>query len=223
VSPIRLFCGYDGREAVGFHVFVASVLEYVSKPVAIHALDSKGLPQGSNAFTFSRFLVPWLCGFEGHAIFLDGSDMLMRADIAELDALFDPRFAVQVVQHPNYRTRHPIKYMGTSMQCPNMSYPRKNWASVMLMNCGHEAWAGMSPDVLERCAGVPLLQLEGVGLGGHIGALPNEWNRLVDEGQPVDGAKVLHFTAGIPAFPRYASTPGAELWLATRDQMLEAA
>jgi hypothetical protein len=86
----RLFAGYDAREAIGFHVFVASVLERASVPVAVHALDDKGLPVGSNAFTFSRFLVPWLCGFQGRAIFADGSDMLMQADIAELDASVRP-------------------------------------------------------------------------------------------------------------------------------------
>jgi hypothetical protein len=42
----------------------------------------------------SRFLVPWLCNFKGHAIFADGSDMICLADIAELDSLFDPSKAV---------------------------------------------------------------------------------------------------------------------------------
>lgn len=219
---ISLFCGFDEREQIGWHVFVASVLARTSEPVAIHRLDSCGLPQGSNAFTLSRFLVPFLTEYKGRAIFADAADMLMLADIAELDALFDESKAVQVVQHPTYSTRHKIKYIGTSMQCPNMDYTRKNWASLMLLNCEHQAWRGVDPLTLEPCSIKATLQFDGVP-DDAIGALPNEWNRIVDEGQPVEGAKMLHFTAGIPAFPHYAKTPGADLWFAERDRMLEIA
>lgn len=219
---IHLFCGFDAREAIGFHVFVASVMERASVPVAIRPLDSKGLPQGTNAFTYSRFLVPWLCGFQGHAIYADASDMVMLADVAELDALFDPTFAVQVVQHPNYNTKHRQKYMGTSMQCPNRDYAKKNWSSVMLLNCEHSYWRPLDPQTLEKVAALSLLQFGGMK-PAEIGSLPNEWNRLVDEGHPVEGAKLLHFTAGIPAFPHYANTPGAAHWFAERDRMMEIA
>lgn len=218
---IRLFVGYDSREAIGFHVFVASVLEHASVPVAIHALDSKGMPAGSNAFTYSRFLVPWLCGFKGHAIFLDGSDMLMLSDIAELDALFDPAFAVQVVKHAKYTTTHPIKYRGTSMQCPNRDYARKNWASGMVINCEHGAHK-MWPGGVKSNAGVGTLQFDWLP-DNEIGSLPSRWNVLADEGQETEGAAVLHWTAGIPAFPHYKNAPGAALWHAAREQMLEVA
>ena len=208
---IHAFLGYDSREAIGFHVFVHSLLKRASAPVAIHALTDSGMPVGTNAFTFSRFLVPWLMGFEGHAVFMDASDMLMREDVAELDYLFDPAFAVQVVQHPNYSTRHKIKYIGTSMQCPNRDYSRKNWASVMLMNCAHPYWRLFTPETLDAMDRMSMLQFG--GLKPHeIGALPPEWNRLVDEGHPVDDAKVLHFTAGIPAFHHYKDAPGAQWW-----------
>jgi hypothetical protein len=241
---IRLFAGYDAREAIGFHVFVASVLEHASVPVAIHALDDKGLPHGSNAFTYSRFLVPWLCGYDGHAIFADGSDMLMLADIAELDELFDPSLAVQVVQHPNYLTQHPRKYVGTRMECENRNYARKNWASLMLLNCAHPYWRSLEPRTLERFAGLSLLQFGGLRLGepqsrvagtsivpvrlqrsnhyrAEVGALPDAWNRLCDEGQPVEGAKLLHWTAGIPAFSHYQAAPGADRWYAAHKRVHE--
>jgi hypothetical protein len=166
-----------------------------------------GLPEGSNAFTVSRFLVPWLCGFKGHAIFCDASDMLMLGDVAELDALFDPAYAVQVVKHPDYKTRHKTKYRGTSMECPNMDYPRKNWASVMLINCEHPAWAAANPEVLGMVNPVEVLGLEWTK---SVEDLPPEWNCLVDEGQPA--GKLLHWTAGIPGFTAYHDAPYAELW-----------
>ncbi|MGQ3178075.1 MAG: hypothetical protein ACT6SC_10810, partial [Blastomonas fulva] len=137
---INLFCGFDQREAIGFHVFCASVIKRASVPVRIVPMTAMGLTGGSNSFTLSRFLVPHLMGFEGRAIFADACDMLLLADLAELDSLFDPSFAVQVVKHPAYVSEHERKYIGTEMECDQTNYPRKNWASLMLMNCGHPSW-----------------------------------------------------------------------------------
>jgi hypothetical protein len=95
----------------------------------------------------------------------------------------------------------------------------------MLMNCAHPHWQSFHPDAIRTATDLaPMAVLQLCGLADReIGALPDAWNRLVDEGQPADGAKLLHFTAGIPAFPHYAKTPGAEHWFATRDRMLEIA
>lgn len=207
---IYVFCGYDERESIGFAVFCHSLIVRSTQPLAIIPLSSRGLPEGTNSFTMSRFLVPYLMGYQGRAIFCDSSDMLMQGDIAELDALFDDRYAVQVVKHPDYKTRHKTKYRGTSMECPNSDYPRKNWASVMLMNCAHPAWSSATPERLASGKPVDMLKLE--YCGDYIGSLPDEWNRLVDEGHPIEGAKILHWTAGIPAFEAYADAPGSYLW-----------
>jgi hypothetical protein len=177
-----------------------------------------GLPTGSNDFTLSRFLVPYLMNYEGHAIFCDASDMVMLADVSELDNLFDEGSAVQVVKHPEYQTRHKTKYRGTSMECPNSVYSRKNWASVMLINCGHPAWRGIGPDTLPKIGHLPSLQLRNCP-DNVIGELPDAWNRLVDEGHSIDGAKVLHWTAGIPAFEAYTDAPGADIWNRERLRM----
>lgn len=216
---IHLFCGHDPREAIGFHVFLSSVIQHASEPVAIHPLGASTMPTGSNDFTLSRFLVPWLMGFKGRAIFADASDMLMLGDIAELDRLFDESKAVQVVKH-DYKTRNPIKYLGTSLQCPNRDYHRKNWASLMLINCEHPAWQGMTPHVVEAARPLDLLQLSFIP-DEAVGELPSEWNAIVDEGQ-AEG-KLNHWTAGIPAFPHYKNAPGADKWRARLDTLLEVA
>lgn len=217
---IKLFCGYEPREALGFHVFTHSVLRHASKPVSLTPLNSRGMPYGTNEFTYSRFLVPWLCGFQGHAIFADASDMLMLDDIAELDNLFDSRYAVQVVQRRDYETQNPVKYRGTSMECKNRNYPRKNWASLMIFNCKHIAWNGLNPVTIQRLANVGLLQLDFL-VDTEIGRLPASWNVIVDEGDPVKGAQILHWTAGIPAFPEYARAPGAEHWFDAHREMVK--
>lgn len=208
---IRLFTGYDAREAIGWHVFTHSLLKHARQPVQVAALAHCGLPEGSNAFTYSRFLVPYLCGYDGWAIFMDGADMLMRADIGELWAQRGGAKALYVVKHPTYKTQHPQKYVGSSMQCPNRSYERKNWASVMLVNCAHAAWRDLDLQSIEQHADVRLLQLR-YWADDAIGELAPEWNVLADEGQPIDGAKVLHWTAGIPGIPAYRNSPGAAEW-----------
>lgn len=217
---IRVFTGYDERESPGFHVFASSLIKHWTKPVAIHPLSSLGLPEGSNTFTLSRFLVPWLCNFRGHAIFVDACDMMMLADIVELDSLFDKQYAVQVVKHDEYVSQHARKYVGTEMECAQTNYPRKNWASVMVINCEHSAWFGLTPAAIELKSPMQLLQFQ--DLHDHeIGALPPEWNVLVDEGQELHGAKILHWTAGIPTFKHYKDARASKQWHIQFDSMTQ--
>lgn len=208
---LRLFCGYDEREREGYETFVSSVRRRTAESIDFTKIDECGLGQrGTNAFTYSRFLVPYFCGFRGMAIFCDASDQIMLADVKELTDLFDDRYAVQVVKHPKYDTKHPIKYVGTEMECPNVNYSRKNWASVFICNASHPAWYRMV-NRIEPLSLRDMLQFKWLE-DEQIGELPDEWNRLVDEGQPVEGAKIVHYTAGSPMFPHYANTPCAELW-----------
>jgi hypothetical protein len=216
---IRLFCGFDAREAIGWQVFASSVLRHTRNIVQMTPLASAGVREGSNAFTNSRFLVPHFCGFEGMAIFADASDMLLLADLSELAYHFNPKYALQVVRH-SYKTRHPIKYRGTDMQCPNRDYPRKNWASLFVANCAHPAWRSMTPGTMRDMltAGANPLTLSWLS-DELIGSLPPEWNVLADEGQPIEGAKLLHWTAGIPCIREYRDSPGADLWRAELDRL----
>jgi hypothetical protein len=217
---VRLFAGYDPRETAGFHSFLHSVISRASQPLGIYPLAAEGFKEGSNAFTFSRFMVAHRCRYKGRAIFCDASDMLMLADIAELDDLFDPRYAVQVVKHPDYTSRHGRKYVGTPMECDQSNYSRKNWASVMLVNAEHAAWSEVTPQIIAASVAGKLMELRFLR-DEDIGELPPQWNVLVDEGQSHDGAKLLHWTAGIPGFDQYKDAPRADDWFAARKQMAE--
>lgn len=218
MEMIHLFAGYDPREKVGFHVFCHSVISRATRPVSITPLAQMGLGEGSNAFTLSRFLVPFLMGFKGHAIFCDASDMLCMADIAELDALFDPQYAVQVVKHADYETKNPMKYVGTPMECVNRDYSRKNWASVMLINAEAPEWRGMTPENLKHFRALELLQFDDIEA---IGALPGKWNCILDEGQDHEGAAILHWTAGAPFIQHYSDAPRARDWWNARYAMTD--
>lgn len=215
---IHLFCGHDQREAVGTHVFISSVLKHSSVPVSIVPLHKPMLrkafggdvAEGSNAFTMSRFLIPFLMDWRGTAIFMDGADMLLRGDIAELEALRDPYKAVQVVRH-SYQTNASRKYRGTHMESDNQDYPRKNWASVMLINCAHYAWRKMTPSVLLKGNKLEALSFSWCP-DQYIGDLPIAWNWLVDEFGVSEGAKVLHWTQGVPLFAEYSHSAHADEW-----------
>ena len=210
---LNIFCGFDQREAPGYHVFSQSVLHRSSIPVAFTPLAANGLPQGTNAFTLSRFLVPYIMGYRGRAVFADAADMICLGDVRELQDMLDAMdgmHAVMVVKH-NYNTRNPRKYVGTPMENENLDYERKNWASLMLIDCENPFWKRVNPEYLQKTTPLSMLQFKWIP-DSFIGDVPKEWNVLADEGQSITGAKILHWTAGIPAFKYYENAPGADLW-----------
>ena len=208
---IKLFCGYDTRESIGFHIFIASVLENTSTPVSFIPITKSLLNRhGTNTFTYSRFLIPSLCDHEGWAIYADASDMLCMADISELWRLKDHYKAVQVVKH-DYMTKHPRKYLGTSMEAPNENYPRKNWSSLILWNCGHFKNRILTTEYVSTKPGVDLHRFSWLD-DELIGGLHSEWNWLVGEYHHNDQAKILHYTLGMPGFAKYRQCDHSTEW-----------
>ena len=223
MTSIQLYVGFDPREAVAYHVFSQSVIENSSAPVAIHPLSlhmlkdySETHKDGSNAFIYSRFLIPHLQSYNGWAIFCDG-DMVCLGDISKLWDMRDETKAVMVVKH-NYQSKQKRKYIGTSMETHNASYPRKNWSSVMLWNCSHPSNRILTPHYVMASTGDVLHRFKHLG-DDEIGELLKEWNHLVTEQEDDAGAKLLHFTLGIPAIAHYATCDRADEWFAAHDSM----
>ena len=168
---------------------------------------------GSNGFIYSRFLVPWLCRFDGWAIYADG-DMLMRGDIAELWAERDRSKAVKCVWH-DYKTKAARKYLGAT----NEDYPRKNWSSLILWNCGHPANQALTPELVMHRPGSYLHRFE--WLANHeIGQLSKGWNWLVGEYDHNPYAQLYHYTLGTPCFKDYQKGPEAVEWIEVLRDML---
>jgi lipopolysaccharide biosynthesis glycosyltransferase len=218
MKPIPIFVGYDPREAVVYHTCANSIIRHASRPVAIIPLAlnlftdyTETHTDGSNHFIYSRFLVPHLMDYLGHAIFIDG-DMIVRADIAELWDLRDYTVDVQVVKH-DYQTRMTEKYLGAK----NENYPRKNWSSVILWNCQNPANKRLTPQFIEKATGAELHRFTWIK-DGRIGELPREWNWLPDEYGANPAAKLLHYTLGAPCFHEFATTDQADEW--HRERML---
>lgn len=184
----RVFIGYDHRQPVSYAVLEHSLIMHSrSSPMAITPLVLPTLPikrSGLTPFTFSRFLVPYLCGYEGWALFLD-IDMMARADIAELFDLCDDSNAVMV-------SKSPLRY---------------EWASLMLFNCAK--CRALTPEYVEVATGLHSI---GWAKPEEIGGLPGEWNHLVGYDDPNPDAKLVHFTQGVPAFPETQASEHGDEW-----------
>lgn len=202
---LKLFVGLDPKELVGFHVFVQSVLSRTdpNQVEIIPICRTKG--SASNTFNMHWPEIPRRCGFRGRAVFVDGSDMLCRADILELPDLLERGCDVAVVQHC-YSTKYPTKFLGQS----NEDYPRKNWMSVVVFECGNSVWRTLE----EKAKGKPASYLHRLEFlpDDRIGDLPRTWNHLVGEYPYDTEAKIAHFTIGLPCWPAYKHWDYADEW-----------
>ena len=185
---INLFIGLDSRQPLAFQVAAHSAWQYVSGPMSVTRLDLRSLPisrRGLTEFTYSRFLAPYLCDFQGVSIFLD-SDVLVRGDLAELLAypLMEPTTPVFVVQGSK----------------------KFEWASVMVFN---NAYCKMlTPAFIDN----PKLQPLSFEWAHTVGDLPKVWNHLVSYDAPNPDAKLVHFTQGIPVWPETKDCEFADEW-----------
>lgn len=219
---IRVFIGYDPREAVAFNVLAHSIQETASVPVSIvpvrlsqlkgvfkrerHALQSTD-------FSFTRFLTPYLCDYEGWSIFMD-CDMLFRDDIAKLWALRDDRFAVQCVKH-NHVPKETVKFLNATQT----KYDCKNWSSVMMFN--NARCRALTPEFVNTASGLELHQFKWLDSHDEIGDLPHGWNHLVGYDEYDPNAMNVHFTIGGPYFERYKECDYADEWFACQRSMLQ--
>lgn len=212
-DPIRIFIGFDQVEAVAYHTLCQSIIDHTTNPVSITPVKVSHLlkcflrerdAKQSNEFSFSRFLVPWMCNYEGWAIFMD-CDMLLRDDISKLWNKRDYTKAIQVVKH-DYTPKNDTKYLGNTQH----KYEKKNWSSVMLFN--NAKCDALTPKYVNTASGLELHQFKWLSDDNLIGELDKEWNHLVGEYEYNPEAKIVHFTVGGPYFHEYENCDYAEEW-----------
>lgn len=214
---IRVFIGYDPAEAVAYHVAAHSILRHASVPVSVTPLVLSQLPmtrerdpKQSTEFSFSRFLVPYLCGFHGVSVFMD-CDVLVRSDIGMMT--FERGFPVSVVKH-DYTPSTTGKFLGNAQT----RYEKKNWSSVMVFDCAKCSM--LTPEYVNTASGLELHQFKWLGDDSLIGSIDPAWNHLVGEYLPNPQAKLAHFTLGTPCFAKYAHCEFANEWFAERNLMM---
>ena len=128
---LKIFVGFDERQRVSFTTLATSIFETASRPVSVSPLVLEHLAdhsQRANALSpFQGFLVPWLCDFQGGAVFMD-ADMLLASDITELEGLISDDVAVSVV-----RSLEPYEQ-----------------TSFMLLNCSHPSHRKLTPEFIQE-------------------------------------------------------------------------
>jgi len=218
--PFPVHVGWDSREDIAYQVCRHSLQRRAGIPVNVmpirqQALRDAGLytrdadPLASTEFTYTRFFVPYLQGYKGWALFCD-CDFLWLGDIARLVALLDDRYAAMCVHH-DHRPREDWK-MDHQKQTV---YPRKNWSSMVLYNCGHPANAALTPAVVNSQTGSFLHRFQWLE-DDLIGAVPETWNWLEGWSEPPAAGhpEVVHFTRGGPWFDEWRDVAYGDLWLA---------
>ena len=217
----RVFIGYDSREAAAFSVLAHSIHARATMPVSIAPIMLSQLndtftrprdPLQSTDFSFSRFLTPYLAGYQGWAMFAD-CDMVMLKDIAELWAFRDDRYAVMCVQH-NHVPQEETKFLDEIQT----KYAYKNWSSVMLFNCAK--CTALTPEYVNTATGLQLHQFKWLEGDHMIGELPSVWNHLVGYNEPRDDAALVHYTIGGPYFEEFQDCEYARDWFEERDSMM---
>lgn len=215
MNKINYYIGYDSKQPSIAEVCKHS-MEWWIPDERLHLLKLSELqhyykrPHDQNQateFSFTRFLVPYLNNYKGWAVFCDG-DFLWVDDPDSLEQYLDPSMAVLCVQHniqPDDLT--PIK-MNNKTQ---IWYPRKNWSSLMLINCEHELVKKLTPEVVNTSLASYLHQLEWAE--DRIGSLPLQYNFLVGYYFPQGDVYAYHFTDGIPLHPGYENCEYSDLWM----------
>lgn len=217
----RIFMGHTSYQQTVFDVAKYSIERHTNdvdiKPIDRSALETLGIYtrekncNESTEFSMTRWLTPFLAGYDGWALFCD-NDVLCRTDISELFKYADPSKAVMVVKH-NYTVAEGIKLDGQRQT----NYPRKNWSSVVLWNCGHPSNRQITPDLVNSVSGLFLHRFMWLK-DEEIGELPKDWNFLVGPQSGIykdfQNAKMVHFTDGGPYFRNYQDVDFANEWLA---------
>jgi hypothetical protein len=160
----------------------------------------------STEFATSRFAIPFLT--TGWALFVD-CDIVCLTDINELFKLTDDKYAVMTVKHKQSVSANEVKMVDQA----SVYYNRKNWSSVMLINCDHEANQRLTVDDINAWPGRDLHAFKWLK-DEEIGELPLEWNYLVDVSDPAkkSEAKLLHYTLGGPWLEGWQARESDQDW-----------
>lgn len=189
MSPLRVFVGMDSRQPLAFSVCASSIFRHATKPVFVQPIGPDWIAgftrNGLTAFTFRRYLAPYLCGFEGISIFMDG-DIVVRGDVHELAsiALQDQTKAVFVAKH----------------------VARFEWPAVMVFN--NDLCRKLTPEYVNDAKTVP----QSLEWAGSVGELPKDWHSCIGYEPHNENAKLLHFTAGIACWPETKNCPNSDKW-----------
>lgn len=135
---IRVFVGTDRTQLLAVSVLEHSIKRHTSATVEVIPMLDLPVPVPKNpcnwqrtGFSFSRFCIPELAGYQGKAIYMD-ADMLVFKDIRELWSI--PFDGAKVV------IQQDVKYEDQTLRKIGAPKKRKKQCSVMLIDCKRTNW-----------------------------------------------------------------------------------
>lgn len=220
-ETLHVYIGFDTRnygQTLAYEGCKRSIEDKLNRDkynVEIHQLNLKELmkqghmyrevdPLAATEFTYTRFLVPFLNGYKGKALFCD-SDFIWTCCVSEAFDYLKPDQAVACVQH-DYTPHATVKMNGLHQT----TYPRKNWSSLMVFNCEHPSTHQLTIQAVNEQTPAWLHRMTWAK-DEEIGSIPYQYNYLVDN-YTTDDAKVYHYTDGGPWHPGYEDVQYGEHW-----------
>jgi len=219
-EPIRVFVGADESQLVPAAVLEYTIRKHAAGRVEFTTLRDLPVPMPRDpskrprtGFSFYRFMIPKLTGYQGRALYLD-CDMQVFADISELWAIpFDGQTVLCT-----YQLEPPERWKG------NKNFKPGRHLAVMMLDCSRLSWdvdeivRGLDEDrygyteLMSDLAIVPEEQIEE--------RIPVEWNSL--EHYEAETTKLVHYTQ-VPTQPwKNGENPLRELWLGAFREALAA-
>jgi hypothetical protein len=219
-EPIRVFVGADESQLVAAAVLEYSIRKHASRRVEFTTMIDLSVPMPKDpenrprtGFSFYRFMIPKLAGYQGRAIYCD-CDMQVFADMTELMEIPFDEHTVLCTNQP----APPPKWEGN----PNFK-PGRHLA-VMVLDCERLRW-----DVDEIVRGLDNGRYDYKQLMSDLVIVPEEqiaekvpveWNSL--EYFEPGKTKLIHYTV-VPTQPwKTDDNPYRELWEAEFREALAA-
>jgi len=208
-KPFNIYIGYDSthkqiEDLTKFSIESSIRSTYTQNDTTnqfmpeIKYLDYSKIPEynreyknQSTAFTYSRFLIPYLENYEGFSMFID-DDILFEKSLLPMLYYLNPDNAVACIQYPQY-AHDSVKFNGEI----NIDYPCKLWSSLMIFNNGHEDCKKLTPDVVNSWTGAQLHQFEWTD---KLSKIPEHYifTEGYDNPETKWGCSGYHYTRGGP-------------------------
>ena len=211
-EPIRVYVGADRSQQLAISVLEYSIRRHTTADVRVIPMVDLPVPRPKDprngqrtGFSFSRFCIPKLAGYEGKAIYMD-ADMLVFRDLREL-------WDIPLEGH-KVLIQKEVKHQETSTAKIGAPKKRKKQCAVMLLDCSRLDWdidqivAGLDEgryDYDQLMSDLCILPEQDVGYG-----VPFEWNSL--EHHDAD-TRLLHYTDVYTQPWTACGNPNAQLWL----------
>ena len=207
-EPVRIYVGAAESEQLAFRVLEHSIKRHTGLEVVMRTIDNRLAPTPSDVrylpytnFSYGRFAIPKLAGYQGRAVYMD-SDMIVFRDIEEL-----------------WNT--PFNGAKILVEKITPAADKEKLTAVMLMDCSALPW---DPDEIIAGLGARYGYEELMSMAPLLSAdmiqdrLPLGWNALdhFDE-----NTRLLHYTKVRTQPWVYTGHPLGYLWVDEVRRMLD--